>query len=80
MAAVYVSRRRPPSISIVGGFYTRRSPYWIALDRIDTEEKLAEWLGHLRHKTWWTAQHASELTRIARENMPHAARPTGRGR
>ncbi|MGD9128730.1 MAG: hypothetical protein PVH19_15245 [Planctomycetia bacterium] len=50
-------------------------PYWIDLDRIDTNAKLVEWLRHLSEKDWFTASHVRQLiaitTRICPGVQPH---------
>lgn len=60
---------RRPAVKIAGGYVTlktdwhrkRGDDYPVALDRIDTPEKLVVWLHHLAEKLWFDGLTCREL-------------------
>lgn len=47
--------------------HTAMRDYWIALDRIDTTEKLGHWCLHMAAKNWITTADLGNLVRAAHD-------------
>ena len=58
-------KRNPPTVDVSPRGIEIDGHYWIAASRINTKEKLVEWIHHLCEKAWITPEHIRQLVDAA---------------
>lgn len=60
------------SLDYVAAPYHLEAPYWIASDRVDTAEKVLDWVAHLAEKNWASPEVLGWFLRAAMKLSPQA--------